>query len=207
MNNEIKVILFDLGHVLMNIDFNAFPNSLGLTTTEKRAQYDEFRIQQYVHEYETGKLSTGQFLDSLYESFNKNFSRKKILDAFNEIVVDDNQEIVPFVQQVKEKYRIAILSNTSPCHWEKVMRVSSVVKLFPDAFTSFQLGAMKPEKIVYEKVCSSLNTLPHEVLFIDDLKVNVDGAIAVGMKGAVFISNDQLEKTFTMITRKNKFLK
>lgn len=196
MNNEIKVILFDLGRVLMHIDFNAFPNGLGLTTKAQRAQYDENRIQKYVHDYETGKISTEQFLDSLYESFNKNFTRKKILDAFNEIIVDDNQEIIPFVQHMKRKYRIAILSNTSLCHWEKVMRVSSVVKLFPDAFTSFQLGAMKPEKIVYEKVCASLNVQPHEVLFIDDLKENVEGAIKAGMKGIVFVSKDHLEKIF-----------
>ncbi len=196
MNRDIKVILFDLGRVLMHIDFNAFPHGLGLITKEQRARYDEIRIQRYVHEYETGKIDTKQFLDSLYESFNKNFSREKILDAFNKIIVEDNQEIIPFVQQVKRKYRIAILSNTSPCHWEKVMSVSSVVKLFPDAFTSFQLGAMKPEKIVYEKVCASLNVQPHEVLFIDDLKENVDGAVEAGMKGIEFTSKDNLEKIF-----------
>lgn len=37
---ETKVILFDLGRVLMHIDFEAFPNGLGLFTKEQRAPYD-----------------------------------------------------------------------------------------------------------------------------------------------------------------------
>jgi hypothetical protein len=39
-NNDVKVILFDLGRVLMHIDFDAFPNKLGLTTKEHRAPYE-----------------------------------------------------------------------------------------------------------------------------------------------------------------------
>jgi HAD superfamily hydrolase (TIGR01509 family) len=192
-NNDIKIILFDLGRVLMHIDFDAFPNRLGLTTKELRSQYDQEIIQQTIRVYETGKISTNEFLESLYEIFQRKFSPKNILDAFNDIIVDDNQEIIPFVESARQQYRIAVLSNTCECHWEKVLRISSLIKIFPHTFTSFQFGAMKPEKIVYEKVCTTLNVQPSEVLFIDDLKENVDGAIAVGMKGIVFSNVNQVK--------------
>ncbi len=196
MDTNIKVILFDLGRVLMHIDFENFPNGLGLKINEERMQFDHAKIQKSVRMYETGNISTNEFLDSLYEIFQHKYSRNKILEAYNGIIVADNFEIIPFVEEAARRYRIAVLSNTCPCHWEKVLRVSSLIKIFPEVFTSFHLGAMKPESIVYEKVCASLNVQPHEVLFIDDLKENVEGAISAGMKGIIFSSALQLQNDF-----------
>ncbi|MDP1678227.1 MAG: HAD-IA family hydrolase [Bacteroidota bacterium] len=193
MNNDIKIILFDLGRVLMHIDFDAFPNGLGLITKEHRSQYNQAKIQQSVRGYETGEMSTNEFIDSLYEIFHQNFSKEKILSAFNGIIVKDNQEIIPVVENVRRHYRIAVLSNTCASHWEKVLRISSLIKLFPDVFTSFQLGAMKPSSIVYKKVCEMMNVEPYEVLFIDDLKENIDGAITAGMSGIVFQNIDSVK--------------
>lgn len=204
MLSNLKVILFDLGRVLMHIDFDAFPIMLGLFTKEQRAKYNESQIKRTVIKYETGKISTEEFLDSLYHIFLTDFPQKEILNAYDAIIVQDNLEIISFVKECKEKYTIAILSNTSPSHWDKILRISSVVKLFPHTFTSFQLRAMKPEKIVYEKVCASLNVKPHDVLFIDDLKENVDGAIKVGMNGIVFHDSLQLGE---LILRSNEHLK
>ncbi len=192
ITKDVKVILFDLGRVLMHIDFDSFPNALGLFTKEQRSLY-EIPVQKINHLYECGKMTTEEFLDALHPVFESRFTREQILNAYDSIIVDDNQEIIPFVQRVQEKYRIAILSNTSPSHWEKILRVSSVVKLFSNSFTSFQLGAMKPSRIVYEKVCESMNVEPHEVIFIDDLKENIDGAITAGMKGIVFTNVEQVK--------------
>lgn len=192
ITKDVKVILFDLGRVLMHIDFDAFPNKLGLMTTEQRAPF-ELPVKKNVYLYECGKITTEEFLDALYPIFDNHFSREQILDAYDSIIIEDNREIISFVQNVQKKFRIAILSNTSPSHWEKIHRVSTVVKLFPDSFTSFQLGAMKPSSIVYEKVCDTMNVKPHEVIFIDDLKENIDGAITVGMKGIVFTTVEHVK--------------
>jgi HAD superfamily hydrolase (TIGR01493 family) len=143
-------------------------------------------------------MTTKEFLDALHPIFEGRFTREQILDAYDSIIVEDNQDIIPFVQSVREKYTIAILSNTSPSHWEKVLRVSSVVQLFSNTFTSFQLGTMKPSPVVYEKVCESMNVKPSEIIFIDDLKENIDGAIASGMRGIVYDNIEQLKK-FEMI--------
>ncbi|MFA6456304.1 MAG: HAD family phosphatase [Bacteroidota bacterium] len=196
MEKNISVVLFDLGRVLMHIDFDAFPNGLGLTTPSLRSQYDQKKVQQTVRSYETGNSSTEEFFDSLYAIFQQQFSREQIRNAFDGIIVSDNVEIVPFVEQIRQQYRIAILSNTCESHWEKVLRISSVIKMFPDTFTSFHLGVMKPEKNIFEKVCALLHVEIGSVIFIDDLQENVDGARAAGMKGIVFHNADQLQKDF-----------
>lgn len=194
---DLEVILFDLGRVLMHIDFDAFPNGLGLTTHEQRQPYTA-SLKPIVRLYEEGKMSTEEFLDSLYAIFDCRFSREQILEAFNDIIVADNRDIVPFVEEVRKKYRIAVLSNTCECHWRKVESISSVIHLFPDLFTSFHLGAMKPESIVYKKVCEALQVDPEDVLFIDDLRENVDGAKTHGMNGIVFSNTRQLQSDFSL---------
>ena len=198
MYSNLKVILFDLGRVLMHIDFDAFPKSLGLFTKEQKEKYDDIQIRNAIIQYETGKLSTPEFQDKLHESFCGNFSREEVINAYNAIIVKDNIEIIPFVELCKSKYQIAILSNTSPSHWEKVLRISSVVKLFTHSFTSFQLGVMKPDAAVYKKVCSTFNVSPNEVLFIDDLQENIEGARNVGMMGLVYHNQKQFMQEFNL---------
>jgi epoxide hydrolase-like predicted phosphatase len=195
--SDIKVVLFDLGRVLMHIDFDAFPNGLGLTTPGERAPYDA-AIKPFLRLYEEGKITTEEFIDSLYAIFDCQFSQERILESFNDIIVEDNQEIVPFVEEMRNKYRIAVLSNTCACHWKKVESISSVIKYFPDLFTSFQLGVMKPDAAIYQAVCESLHVSPGQILFIDDLHENITGAQAVGMHTIQFANFGQLKSDFDL---------
>jgi putative hydrolase of the HAD superfamily len=195
--NDLKVILFDLGRVLMNIDFDAFPKGLGLMTAEQRAPYNE-AMKPFVRMYEEGKISTEEFLDALYAIFDCRFPREQILESFNDIIVEDNPQIIPFVEQVRSRYRLAVLSNTCECHWDKVEQISSVITLFPDLFTSFELGVMKPDRSIYQHVCTALNVAPQDILFIDDLPENVEGAKSIGMKGIMYRNSDQLQSDFSL---------
>lgn len=195
MNNSIDVVLFDLGRVLMEIDFDAFPNGLGLYTGEQRAPYIT-PTRKLWHAYETGILTTEEFVDAIRAIFAGKFLKEKILEAWDGIIVRDNEAIIPFVRSVQKKYRTAILSNTSPSHWEKALRVSSIVPTIQECFTSFSIGAMKPEKRVYNYVARSLNVPPDRIVFIDDLEENILGAREAGMKGLVFHNTTQIETDF-----------
>jgi len=191
--NNIKVILFDLGNVLVRIDFDAFPNGLGLYTEEQRASFQK-PIGGLWRLYETGQMTTDEFLEKLHAIFNGRFSKDQLLQAWNNIIVGDNKEIFPLVYKAGQHYRTAILSNTSPSHWEKVLRTSALVQSIPHHFTSFTIGTMKPDRAVYDYVISSLQVRPEEIFFIDDIQENVDGAIAARMRGVVFKNPKQVEQ-------------
>lgn len=196
---NFKVILFDMGRVLVNIDFDAFPNALGLVTKEQREPFTKPAMHlEYL--YECGKISTDEFLEKLYHVFHSAYSTSQLLDAYNAIIVSENSTILPFIQEVQKKYRIAVLSNTSEAHWEKSLTIAPLLQLFPQKFTSFQIGAMKPAKIVYEKVIEALAVQPSEILFIDDVKENIEGALSCGMNGIVYTSVEQLSKEFNILS-------
>lgn len=75
-----------------------------------------------------------------------------------------------------------ILSNALP------NLADSTVGLVEDdkAFTSFELGLLKPDERIYQAVLQKLRVLPEEVVFVDDKLDNVTAARALGIKGIVY---------------------
>jgi glucose-1-phosphatase len=189
----ITTVMFDLGRVLVNIDFDAFPNTLGLFTAEDRTPYAR-RIAPLAHRYEIGAISTEDFVAALKEVFAGRFSRAELLNAWNEIIRDQNNEIVSIVDAVQTRFRTAVLSNTSESHWKKALATAPVLHRIPFHFTSFEAGAAKPDPRIYEYALAQLGGAPEEILFIDDLEENVRAAERCGMQGIVYVSPEELRR-------------
>jgi glucose-1-phosphatase len=193
--NNISTVIFDLGRVLVHIDFEAFPNALGLKTKADREPYEKERsIETIALQYETGKISTDDFLSKLEIIFKGKFSHEYMLYAWNEIIGKENQEIVSVVREVQKNYRTAVLSNTSESHWEKALATAPVLATFPRYFLSYEIGFHKPDPEIYDAVLRSLQTPPEKILFIDDIRENIQAAEKKGIKGIVFTSVEQLRK-------------
>jgi glucose-1-phosphatase len=191
--NSISTVIFDLGRVLVNIDFDAFPNALDLRTPEARAPYWS-GVVLYGRLYEKGKISTGEFVDHLFEVFKKKYSREHLLFAWNEIIREDVPGMARLIDRVQQQHATAILSNTSAAHFEKADRECLTVQHITRRFLSYEIGVAKPAPEIYHCVISELRTEPGRLLFIDDLIENVDGARAAGMHGLQFTDLARLEQ-------------
>lgn len=188
--NTISTIIFDLGRVLVNIDFDAFPHALGLFTQEDRAPF-RLPVAEASHLYETGKISTDEFTSQLKKIFNHQFSKEQLLTAWNEIIQNDVVEINELVLQLQKKYTTAMLSNTCSSHFHKAQATTENANLFSKNYLSYQIGYMKPAREVYEHILRDINIPANQILFVDDLQENIDAAKAVGMQGLVFKNIEQ----------------
>jgi putative hydrolase of the HAD superfamily len=56
---------------------------------------------------------------------------------------------------------------------------------------SYEVGIEKPDRRIYEITCERLGVRPSEVVFLDDLEVNVVAARQVGMRAVRFQSTAQ----------------
>lgn len=198
MIENVEIVLFDMGRVLVRIDFDAFPNALGLVTQEQRAPFYKATMEAEKL-YECGKISTGEFLDAQYEIFEKRFSHEDILSAYNAIIVEEHSEIIPVVEKIQAHYKTALLSNTSETHWKKSLAVAPILQTIPKKFLSFQIGAMKPAPKVYESVIQALNVKASSILFIDDVQENINGAQTAGMQSILFTTVKKLEEQINTI--------
>jgi putative hydrolase of the HAD superfamily len=75
---------------------------------------------------------------------------------------------------------VGCLSNTNALHWNHHSTRWPLLGAFDFRFLSFELGIVKPDREVFERVAGLLPAPPDRVLFLDDNAVNVDGAASAG---------------------------
>lgn len=91
------------------------------------------------------------------------------------------------VKEMKERFgvKVYLLSNISKyfaAHVDEIKCLSD----FDGYVLSSTCGFVKPDKDIYEHICSKFSLIPEECVFIDDRKDNIEGAEAFGIQGYVF---------------------
>ena len=187
--NQIKNIIFDLGDVVINIDFaltfKAFEQISPLSLEEV---YEQFKIEKIWEKYETGELSNSQFIDLLKSSLQLKSSKEEIITAWNALLLDIPLKRIELLKELRKKYRLFFLSNTSEYHIIDVNRILSEMSEFTDlkqlvdvAYYSYNMGLRKPDPKIYEMVLEEQNILATETVFLDDNKDNIDSAKEIGL--------------------------
>ena len=75
----------------------------------------------------------------------------------------------------------ACLSNTNEAHWSADNGLATFVEQFDHRFLSFEIGHVKPDPSAFIHVVAELKCYSADVLFLDDVQVNVDAARAFGL--------------------------
>ncbi len=82
-------------------------------------------------------------------------------------------------------YGIYLLSNASYRQHEYWPRVPGS-ECFDGTLISADVKLMKPQREIYDLLCSKFSLKPEECVFIDDSAANIEGAEVAGMSGIVF---------------------
>jgi putative hydrolase of the HAD superfamily len=186
---NIKNIIFDLGGVVLNIDnqlsIDAFANMLGDNNNEFIKNYNEFNL---LDKLEKGKISPEQFRTFLKEIIPNQVSDEQIDKAWNSMLLDFPKERIDLLNELREKYRTFLLSNTNKIHYNSYTQklndefgIKKLSDLFEKEYMSFQLNMCKPGKEIFYYVLEQNNLLANETLFIDDTKENIESAKQIGI--------------------------
>lgn len=202
--NMTKDIIFDLGGVLLDIDLNYCMRrikALGFNPQDWHNQQIECPPQQkaavlgegivadgITHLYQTGDISTEQFLDTMKRHCAPGTTSQQVLDAWNTCCIDIPQHRLDKIAQLRQRgYRISLLSNTNEAHWQDIVArcfggAETLSKYFDHLFLSQEMHMAKPNDDIYLKVLDTLKANPHECLFIDDSTPNLEAAAALGIR-------------------------
>lgn len=85
-------------------------------------------------------------------------------------------------------YKTAILSNMESRMLGVMREKLDWLDEFEVQMFSCEIGMVKPDAEIYLECCRRLGCRPEEVLFLDDKKVNSEGAKSIGMESYVFAS-------------------
>ena len=84
------------------------------------------------------------------------------------------------VAEVAEVVAVGCLSNTNSLHTEDQFSRWGIFAKFDPRFLSHELGVLKPDRELFERVAELAGIEPGRILFLDDNVINVDGARAAG---------------------------
>ena len=192
--NNIKILLFDFGSVLYKIDliktFNAFQNLSEDENFKKSQDFIDFYSLPLFLDYECGLISTNQFLNELENQFKMYVDKKSLINAWNELLLGLHDNSIKVLKKLNEKYPLYLLSNTNELHFSYFsMQCKELFELFEKLYLSFELKTRKPDIEIFEQILKDLKFLPDEILFIDDLQINLDTASNLGFN--TFLVNDE----------------
>ena len=204
MKNEIKVIVFDLGNVLIPFDYGRIIKSMnriddGLGDRFAKRYYDNYHVHR---EYEKWELSNDEFIKIMTE-WTENKIQEEDLKYIYSDLFEENRDTTALLPILKQNYKLVLLSNTNFIHqkygWEKY----DFLKYFDKLILSHEVGAIKPEEKIYGAVEEFTNEPPANHIFIDDISEYVEGAKGCGWSGIQFTTHKNLMsdlKTFNIIT-------
>lgn len=188
--SEIKNIIFDLGGVLLEIDFartGAAFEQLGVHDFLQR--YNQQHADSFFADFEKGKHSNEDFFDHLRRLCDcHHLTNQQITDAWNALLIHFPEERVQWLYRIAKKYRIFLFSNTNAVHYNwfaaEFEKQTGLVfnNCFVKAYYSHEMGLRKPDAASYQQILDEQQLNPAETLFIDDTEKNVLAARELGIQ-------------------------
>jgi glucose-1-phosphatase len=195
-DSDIKNIFFDLGNVLLNLDFDASIQAFRkLGMDEQVVDKQQAYADPVFYELETGRTTPAKFRERIRQIVNNpDATDRQIDDAWCAMILDIPARRVKVVQELSRKFNVYLFSNTNEIHISRLhseFKTSHGIKfpsLFVKDFYSHEIHERKPDLSSYRKVIKLAGVDPTESLFIDDLEKNIHGAQQAGLK-TIWLNN------------------
>lgn len=179
-----RALLFDLGGVLIDVDFRrAFRAWQPISTLSLSEIHEKFAFDTEYARHERGEITTFEYFDHLCTRLSLKPEHGPVADGWNAIYVGAIPETIAMVSSVRSQIACYAFTNTNATHQAAWMaRFPQVTGLFERVFSSHEMGCRKPEKRAFEYVAREVDVPVGSILFFDDLPENVDGARAAGLQ-------------------------
>jgi len=195
MAPAIKVLLFDLGRVLVDFDhLRAAQRIAAFCSKTPRQIYDLFFEAGVTVDFEAGKISPEDFYLQVKSMLELKLSYASFEPIWNDIffLSAQNRLVFGLINALRSSYKTALLSNINILHYEYLKKNFPVFAAFDRVFLSFQMGLVKPDRQIYNLVVQELKVSPEEIFYTDDRPELVESAQSLGFCGSVFTGYDQL---------------
>ena len=181
---QTKAVLFDLGGVVVDIDFGrAFAHWQARSRLSHDHIRERFSVDEPYEHHETGAIDAQAYFAHLRQHLQLEDDAAFIHEGWNSIFVGEIPETVRMLEAIRPRVRCYALSNTNAVHLAHMQeRFPQVLAHFEKVFVSHEIGHRKPNPRAFEHVVRAIGVAPGEVLFFDDLAENVEAARAYGLQ-------------------------
>jgi putative hydrolase of the HAD superfamily len=207
INNSKEAIIFDLGGVLLNLDYDLTEKafiSLGIANFGE--SYSQLQQTHLFDRFERGEVSSFHFINQLLDRLPPGTTANQVVHAWDAMILDFPVERLQFLEGLSKKYRLFLLSNTNDLHIDAVRRAleksvghRNLEQYFEKTYFSSAIGMRKPDSTVFEFVCSENNLDPSKTIFIDDSPQHIEGAKSAGIEAFLLAKNQEVSSLFSWV--------
>ncbi len=177
--NRFKVILFDLGGVLLRLNDPIETFGLDISLTEFK---DRWLQSPSVREFEGGNIDTEGFAKKIVTEADLPYDWQEFIRRFDSWPDRLFDETIDVLSAIPAPYSRVLLSNINALHWGRDEIAKPLAGHFDKFFLSYETGLVKPDREAFELVTETLECQPGEVLFFDDSPLSVSAAADYGMQ-------------------------
>jgi putative hydrolase of the HAD superfamily len=188
-------VFFDIGGVLGT---NAWDHEQRAHAVERFGLDHEFesRHQEVVGEFEAGRLSLHDYLESVIFYCPRSFSREEIV-AFMFSQSEPFPESLDIARELARRPGLRLMTLNNESAELNLHRIAAfgLREMFTAFLSSCWLGVRKPQPVIFERALQIVQVKPERAVFIDDREQNLTPAKALGLQTIHFTDADGLRES------------
>lgn len=190
---KIKSILFDLGNVLIKLDFEALEKGYMEHAKFPKGSMIEYMMDSsLMNRYMEGDLNSAQFYRKTKKLFKMDINLTDFYRIWNSMFIPypEMEELIKCVKATHPEIKMVLLSNTNEAHYEHIRDEYSVIKLMDAHLVSHEFGAQKPDPAIYKEALRLAGTLPKDTFYADDRADLIEAARLMGIRAFQFTTHE-----------------
>jgi len=192
--DDIDALLFDLGGVLVEIDFQrVIARWAELARVPAQQLAPRFAHGPAYQRHERGEIDMAAYGDALRTDLGLALDDDALIDGWQRVFLSEIEPTVQLVRELQGRIPMYVFSNTNATHhafWRA--RYATALQPFDRVFVSSEIGARKPEREAFERVAGEIGTPVGRILFFDDTEANITAARELGMPAVLVRSPEDV---------------
>lgn len=190
MIQGIQHIIFDLGGVIINIDYQATIDAfrqLGISNFD--THFSQALQSDFFEKFEKGEVDEAAFFAYIRNHAKMELSEASIVEAWNAMLLDIPLRRLQLLQQLQLHYNVYLYSNTNSIHekafntqLKEVCGMPNFNVFFDKVFLSHRFGHRKPDREGFQKILDMERLEASTTLFIDDSIQHITAAASLGIQ-------------------------
>ena len=197
VSTEVKNVIFDVGKVLVNYDWEDYLESFRFPKEEENLIAEKVFKSQIWNERDRGLFSEEEYLKQFMEAVPESYRAdvKKVVQESGKTITTKDYAMTWTSYLKNQGYHLYVLSNYSAYMLEQTRSDKlPFLKNMDGVIFSCEVQQIKPEPPIYKTLLTRFGLKPEECVFLDDRSENCEAARKLGIHAIEFHDLKQAAK-------------